>query len=249
MASILPGPMASDIRGSTGGVVFSRNRGGAYTRNRTVPINPQSPAQVAQREALTAASRAWQDLSPAAKDAWNAAAEQVPPADAINRVGQAITLNGQQYFVRCNTVLGTLNSPSFPVEEPPFDGVIGRIQEVTNASIEFDTTPSDQLFINLTIEYAIQVGTFEALQIYATTPRGPGSFSNRASECRYLVFTGTQTGVVDATVVGDAYVERFGVPPIGSRVGLAVRIVDVARGVQGKLSVLNFVPVEASSGP
>ena len=52
MALIKTGPAVAVISGSVGGTVFSRNKGGAYMRNRSIPVNPQSAAQVVVRAAM-----------------------------------------------------------------------------------------------------------------------------------------------------------------------------------------------------
>ena len=55
-------------------MVFAKWKGIDYTRQYTVPSNPQTENQVKVREYFTAAVAAWQAESQAAKDAWNKAA-------------------------------------------------------------------------------------------------------------------------------------------------------------------------------
>lgn len=98
MALILPGAGVADIRGSIGGTVFSRNRYGNYTRNRTVPINPGSSFQQKIRSAISQVRDAWYNtLSAAQRTDWATYANNVP---VQNRLGQTINLTGYNMFCR-----------------------------------------------------------------------------------------------------------------------------------------------------
>lgn len=86
--------------GSVGGVTYSRNRGGMYTRARSVPTNPNSNQQQTVRSAMTALVANWQSLPAAQREAWTTYASNTPRTD---RLGQALTLTGQQQYVAVNT--------------------------------------------------------------------------------------------------------------------------------------------------
>jgi len=95
----LGGPVA-DIRGSIGGVVYSRNRSGAIARNRTIPINPGSETQTKIRSIMGVLRNAWYNtLTAAQRAAWDAYAEAVA---MTNRVGESIKLSGWNHFSRSN---------------------------------------------------------------------------------------------------------------------------------------------------
>lgn len=101
MAQIKLGAGIADMRGSIGGVVFSRNRSGAYARNRTIPVNPGSALQLEVRAAIGQVRAAWfEDLSTSARAAWKTYADNVP---VINRLGEQIHLTGWNMFARTNT--------------------------------------------------------------------------------------------------------------------------------------------------
>jgi len=101
MASILLGGIIADIRGKLGALVFSRNKGGAYIRNNTVPINPATPLQEVLRSIFTNLVIAWREvLTPAERDAWAVYGENVT---VKNRVGEDITLTGFNHYMRSNT--------------------------------------------------------------------------------------------------------------------------------------------------
>lgn len=95
-AVFLPGPMIAEARGSIGGTVFSRNRGGAYVRNRSVPTNPGSDNQDAVRQALAAAAAAWLNtLDDEQRSGWDNYGANVP---RTNKVGSTINLTGQNWY-------------------------------------------------------------------------------------------------------------------------------------------------------
>jgi hypothetical protein len=70
MARILFGNMVADARGKVGGIVYSRNTGGAYARQKVSPVQPRTPAQLNQRGRLTEVSKAWDALTNAQRQAW-----------------------------------------------------------------------------------------------------------------------------------------------------------------------------------
>lgn len=87
--------------GSAGGYTFSRNRSGAYLRNRSVPTNPGSADQQTVRGIFAGLSSAWSAITAAQRAAWALYASNVP---VTNRLGEQIFLTGQQMFVRNNAV-------------------------------------------------------------------------------------------------------------------------------------------------
>lgn len=102
-ALIKLGGAVADIRGSVGGTVYSRNRYGAYSRNRTIPVNPASEAQTKIRSIMGQIRNAWfNTLSQANRDAWDAYASAVT---MTNRVGESVKLTGWNHFARSAAAL------------------------------------------------------------------------------------------------------------------------------------------------
>jgi len=85
--------------GSFGGMTVSRGRSGMYMRNRSIPVNPASGAQVSVRAIFGNLSARWSTLTAAQRTAWETYAGNVP---VINKLGDQIFLTGQQMYVRCN---------------------------------------------------------------------------------------------------------------------------------------------------
>ena len=119
MALIHLGPMASDVRGSMGGSVFSRNRSGIYIRRRVVPVNPQTGPQSEARNRISDLQALFRDVLTADQRAmWSALAAG---STAKNKVGLAITLTAQNMYIKVNTLklrcgLGAMHvAPAPPV--------------------------------------------------------------------------------------------------------------------------------------
>lgn len=88
------------VSGSIGGLTYSHNKGGMYTRGRATPTNPNTAAQQDARMAMSTLSTAWRDsLTAAQRIAWEAYAVNTPVADAF---GEPLVLSGQQMYIRCN---------------------------------------------------------------------------------------------------------------------------------------------------
>lgn len=94
--------LLSDIRGSINGTVFARNRGGAYARNRTVPIQPGGQLQQVTRQAVSVLSSRWRDtLTPGQRDGWDAYALATP---IPNSLGDPRNVGGLGMYVRGNAI-------------------------------------------------------------------------------------------------------------------------------------------------
>lgn len=144
MAIITPGPLAAAVSGSIGGVVFSRNRGGAYVRNRSVPVDPNTIAQQNVRSILATQSSSWADQTDAVRAAFQNWAVQNP---VINALGHSILLSGQQAFVQLNARLAFLNEAL--LTEPPIinapDGLASLVVDgdigLGDVDLSFTVTP------------------------------------------------------------------------------------------------------------
>lgn len=68
-------------------IVYSRWKGRQYTRQHTIPLNPQSAKQVNVRTAMTLLVAYWQTLAQAVKDLYDAE-------------GQKVQYSGFNYFIK-----------------------------------------------------------------------------------------------------------------------------------------------------
>lgn len=100
--------------GSIGGITYSRNAGGMYTRARAVPTNPNTPAQQDVKAKLSNLAQVWSNvLTPVQRSGWEAYAAAVPVLDSL---GEERPISGNAMFVRCNMarLVAGLNYISIP---------------------------------------------------------------------------------------------------------------------------------------
>lgn len=124
MGAIIPGP-GTPVGGSVGSLTYSRNRYGAYVRNRTKPVNPNSTQQNFYRSNFRAAVAAWQDLTYAQRSAWDAWAAATP---WLNAAGESVNLTGQAAWIRrFMSAFDQANLPSGTQLLPPVENDVGSI--------------------------------------------------------------------------------------------------------------------------
>lgn len=102
MAKILFGNGVAAIRGSQGGTVYSRNANGAYTRNRTKPVNANSMAQQAPRSTFANVSASWRGITSGQQLTWINGAVNYPYTD---KLGQTAYYTGSQIYKKLNGAL------------------------------------------------------------------------------------------------------------------------------------------------
>jgi len=117
------------LSGSVGGVVASRNAGGAYLRNRTVPVNPNSVRQQAARAAFAAVAIGWRALTAAQRAGWDSYAVETP---VLNRLGESITISGSAHYIRTNAFRLNAGAAELPAA-PNIPGLstLGAFESVT----------------------------------------------------------------------------------------------------------------------
>ena len=198
--------------GSIGNVTYSRTRGQQTMRQRAVPVNPRSTAQVAQRSKLTSAAAAWRGLTGTQMAGWIAFGNSFTVQNAL---GTSIHLTGLQCYIKVNTV-NSLNGDS-QVSTPP---ALPVFLPVTTTGIT--ATAGTQLL-------SVQ-GTSPAsgtkFMIYASPQRSAGVGFN--GQFRFLAtFT---TATAGSFVVTTPYSAAFGSLVIGKR--LFVKVVQSQAGMQ-----------------
>lgn len=188
--------MGMQLSGSVGGVVASRNRYGAYLRNRTVPVNPNTPEQLNARASFTAAALAWAGLTDLQRGAWQAYATSTP---LLNRLGESITLSANAMFVRSNAYLLAVGQPLL-VAAPLTPGLstLGSEQSVSFLGPILSLVSVGCECVNGLMQYSPIVSA------------GVNSFGGPFSRWGNLVLTGTGGGTTQAGT-------RYGTWNVGER--------------------------------
>jgi hypothetical protein len=86
--------------GSIGGITYAHNAGGAYTRARSIPTNPNTARQQIVRNLMAQLTSAWQEtLTPAQRLAWKVYSDNVT---LPNPLGDPINTGAATHYYRSN---------------------------------------------------------------------------------------------------------------------------------------------------
>lgn len=220
MAKILYGGGVANMSGSQAGTVHSHNQFGSYTRNRVVPVNPQSANQTLARSRLSYCAQAWRTLTDAGRLAWQSLGAQIVRTDPL---GQSYTLKGFNAFclVNCH---GLANGGSLLLDAPALDAA----PVITIGALAIDDVDT------FTMAYSAVGGTVgNSFEVWASAPVSQGKAYINPSQLKKLGrFAGN---VVSPLSLYDQYLAVFGDSPVGDvgeRVFLEVRPFS-ANGIPG----------------
>lgn len=160
------GILGTGMSGSIDGVVASHNRGGAYFRNRSTPVNPSSPAQVAVRSFFAQLGSAWRDtLTPAERAGWDTYALNTLLPNAL---GDPVNVGGLGMYQRGN--VARLQAGLTRVDTPP--SVFG-LPTVTPPTLISITAATGVASIGFTPGDAWANADGAALLVYGSRPNSP----------------------------------------------------------------------------
>jgi hypothetical protein len=215
VAKINFGGVVQDARGKQNGIVYSKNKSGAYVRRKVTPVNPQSTAQAAIRNSFATWSKQWSaTLTSAERAAWTTFANTYPRVDVF---GNSITLNGLNQYIAINQVGVSLGASVFTL--PP-------------TSVYSPTTPIVELDAAATSESvtftpgALATNAMQFWGVYMTPPLPAGRSSVKATY-RLIGYVPQQhTGTIIPVDVSSAYVDRFGPLIVGYSINALITCVD-----------------------
>ena len=217
MGKIKFGAIVVAISGKIGGTVFSRNRGGAYSKNWVKPLNPQTTKQSVVRAAMASVASAWKGLSADVRAAWDQAASS-GEWNWIDRLGDVFSPNGFNLFMRLNQSLASVGfamSTAAPVKQALTAITVDLTQMILTAGV---LTTAD-----LTLSGA---GTAnERWLISASAPVSPGRTT--APSYKFLQFFPSSFDTPDFTA---AYIAEFGSPVAGQKVFIKFQILEQTNG-------------------
>jgi hypothetical protein len=217
MAKVNFGTLANDVRGKIAGIVYSKNKSGAYTRTKVTPANPRSAFQQAVRAAFGTLAQQWSTmLTEGERAAWAAYSVSYPRRNVF---GNSLTLNGLNTFVGMGAVLNQLGLP--PAATPPVVGGVDPIIWSPNFGVLTTTT------MTLTVATAsAAAAAYVYIQATRSLPPGraatPGDFR--------FVYSEPDPGPGDIDIYA-AYVARFGAPVLGAKVYALASTADGASGL------------------
>jgi hypothetical protein len=167
-ALIKLGGAVADIRGSIGGIVFSRNKSGAIARNRTIPTNPSSALQGEIRSAMSAVRAAfYETLTDAQRALWN---DYAFNTEVTNRLGESTKVTGYNMFCRVN--LASLYTGGDIITAAPTTFDLGETDPAL--ALEVSAGAENQLDVTFDTGLAWVNETGSKVLIYASRPQNPG---------------------------------------------------------------------------
>lgn len=228
MALFRPGPLVGQVSGRVAGVVFARNRGGAYVRNGPSPVQPRTIYQQAVRNALAVASAAWNDLTDNQRQAWSEWAKLNP---IKNRIGESVTLQGNAAYVQLNSRLAFLGIA--PKTATPAVG-----------------SPSGLLTLSVTAD--IGAGDFEL--VFTATPLGTNErlilegCNVRATDVKFIenrlvVFDTTDAAEASPYEIESPFQNRLGSVAVGDRIYVRAQVVDDRNGLVSAIATCTTVAI------
>ena len=212
--------------GSIGGITYSHNQGGLYTRARTIPVDPASSFQLAVRNSVAQLVSRWrQVLTQLQRDAWDVFAVNTP---VVNSFGDSVLISGQAWYIKANSARNAVGT-TIVNDAPTIFG---------NASL---TTPT-VVASAATETYAV---TFTNTDIWATAVGGhllmygsrPQNVSINFFKGPYR-FAGRVNGAVVPPTSPAAIVSAFPFP-----VGVKLFVVFVATQANGQISAKQRIAV------
>jgi hypothetical protein len=160
MALIKLGALAQDVRGSLAGSTFSRNRGGAYIRQKVSPVQPVSPWSAITRSVFKSNSQRFScTITESQRLAWDAWAAVHP---FINVFGDSIILPAVAAYAAVNGRL-RLVGQGFSDDPPETWEVLDLAGAEAAVTVDGGT-----LAYTLTIGRALE--SYEGLLAYVTPP-------------------------------------------------------------------------------
>lgn len=155
----------TETSGSIGGVTYSHNRGGMYTRARAVPVNPNSPEQQLVRSIVANLTSLWNDvLTAGQRTGWNTYAANVLIPD---RLGEPRNIGGLGQYVRSNVSAIQALGATARVDDAPSLFNLGGFTMPTLAV----AAPSD-----LVVSFDVTDGWYTSggrMFLYSSRPQNP----------------------------------------------------------------------------
>lgn len=214
-AKIKFGMFITEMRGKVGGTVISRNRGGAYTKNKVTPLNPNTSYQQTVKARLAALSQGWRGLTEAQRVAWDAIVDLYARTDVF---GDLRNPSGQQLYIRVNANLE--NAGQVAISDPVFPVGVDAI--VSGALVMNSVGPVSTIAYTPTPTPAAH-----ALIVEATEQLSQGIMNANSKFRQVEVFAPAQVSPADFSVT---YAAKFGALVTGTKVFSRIRQIRTDTG-------------------
>ena len=223
MAKIKLGAIVVGMSGKLGGHVFATNKGGAYMRTKTTPLNPRSVLQTSFRAIFAQISALWGTLTEVQRNGWRAAVSSFAKTDVF---GDIKNPTGKALFQRLNTNLENTGQAQITVAPMPAALTSADVTGVTGAV----AIPA------LAVAYA-NATTGDKVIIYATTKLTQGTKFVKNKLGLLQVFAGAGAGTYDILA---SYQAKYGTLIAGDNIYIGLRTVNTI-GMASPMQIVKAV--------
>ena len=209
------GSIVVDGSGKLGGHIFSKSRGGNTVRTLVRATNPQTTFQQVIRSRFTQLSQGWRDLSESERESWYTAESSF---SRTNRFGDVVLLSGKNLYNSLNAQrsiigLGVIDLAPLPTEIPK--NIVKGVR-ILNGAGQIEILGN----FNPSTDYVI-----------VASPGLSQGIRNGNDSLRVIVVSetnaiGNRFDVV--TAIYDSYVDKFGVPNVGSKIFVGTYSISVS---------------------
>lgn len=222
MALIKLTAIVDNISGKLNGTVFANNKGGHYMRSKSKPTNPQTAEQSLRRSVFASIASSWRELNQGQRNAWDQAAQDFP---YTNRLGDTKILSGFSLHQKLNTNLTLINQSS-DLAGPPSPQGVGSVVGAIGSFLIPDEGDQPLSEVEFEIEGRRQNTN---VVIYATAGLSPG-ISNFNNRLRLIAIGAPAQSGTTTLPITQAYIDRFGTPTEGAKIGYGLRIINAETG-------------------
>jgi hypothetical protein len=138
---VKPSPLVAELNGSTAELTAASWKGRNYVRRKVVPANPNTAAQQAVRNSLTACVTLWRSLLASVKS-W------------LDVYGGAYAMSGFNIFTSRNRALEQADSPLLPVPDNPNAQAVEDLDEDASPPLGFTIVWTDPTVTGFTKIFA-----------------------------------------------------------------------------------------------
>ena len=219
MGKIKFGSFIVDVRNKVGGQVYSKNRGGAYVKNKVSPSQPRTSAQTTARARLTTFAQGWRALTATQQAAWNAAVGAYLKTDVF---GDLKTPSGINLYSKLNINLAQISVAAIVTPPLPIAVVGPATLTLTGAA----GTPA------LSLAFTVSpVPTATNYIILATAQQSPGRFSVNSA---FRILSTVAAAATSPVNLLAAYNAKFGTLVAGQKVFIKVIPISTTTGIKGQ---------------
>lgn len=198
----------SELSGKLNGSVAVRGKGGNYIRNRVIPTNANTQAQVEVRQLFAVVSKLWSNLTEEQRDSWNSATETWKYSNLFADIKQ---LSGKALHQKLNSNLvlngfTPINLAPNKVEFEPYRVSSDSISSSTGtadigiSSLDGNNLSSDSVYI-LFLSKRSTSGTYRFVNYKRVALLTPNGTTNPIS----FGFLPTQIAERGGAVAGDTF--------------------------------------------